>query len=326
MTNDESLAARAAWLSYIGGYTQGEIARRLDVSSAKAHRLIGQAHKAGLVRVFIEGAPGECLRFEEEIARRFSLQSCVVAPDIDDDDARGSRFRFAGVGAAAAKRLYAVLEGGNGLTIGLGKGRSLAAMVQNFPRIERPDLKFVSVSGSLTRNLSANPYDIVHNMVERTGGEGYFLPVPYIAASTRERELLIAQKSVADVMELARRADVYVIGVGAVGRDPAIKAHIQQVGMVSDDEWRDLQDKNAVGDIMGCFIDADGLRVDSAINRMTLGLHLEDLKGRRVIAVVGGKDKGQAVLAALRTGAVTDLIIDEGTAASILKIADGEGA
>ena len=69
MQADElSLATRAAWLSYVGNHTQEEIAGRLGVSRIKVNRLIGQAVRAGLVHVFVEGTAAECIALEEAIA------------------------------------------------------------------------------------------------------------------------------------------------------------------------------------------------------------------------------------------------------------------
>jgi len=312
---DLSLAARAAWLSYIGGLTQSEIAARLRVSPGKAHRLIAQAHDNGLVKFFIEGAPDECLELEAELAAHFGLNNCVVAPSLTDDPEQNPQADFKSVGAAAAHFLHTLIEKSGPLTIGVGKGRSLSAMVNNLPILKRPDLKFVSVSGSLTRNLAANPFDVVHKLVERTGGEGYFLPVPYIAASVEEKELLLAQRSVQDLLAKARTADVFVIGIGTVEGD----AHVRQVGMVSEAEWRELKSLGAVGDVMGRFVDDKGLAVESEVNAHSLGLTVDDLAGQRVVAVVGGATKGDAVMAALRTGVVTDLVLGEAAARHIVE-------
>jgi DNA-binding transcriptional regulator LsrR (DeoR family) len=287
----------------------------LGVSPGKAHRLIAQAHEQGLVKVFIEGAPNECLELESDLAARYGLDNCVVAPSLTDDPEKNPQADFKAVGAAAARFLHTLIEQSGPLSIGVGKGRSLAAMVDNLPTLKRPDLKFVSVSGSLTRNLAANPFDIVHKLVERTGGEGYFLPVPYIAASVEEKELLLAQRSVQDLLALARKADVFIIGVGAVGGD----AHVRQVGMVSEAEWLELKSLGALGDVMGRFIDADGLAVESEVNAHSVGLTVDDLAGRRVIAVVGGAAKGDAVMAALKTGVITDLVLGEAAARHIVK-------
>ncbi|HER26308.1 MAG TPA: sugar-binding transcriptional regulator [Rhodospirillales bacterium] len=325
--SDDSLAARAAWLSYIGGYTQSEIARRLDVSSAKAHRLISQAQKAGLVRVFIEGVPAECVELEEFILHHFGLDSCTVAPLLGDEDEGDDPITsYDAVGVAAARQLYNLMKADQALTIGVGKGRSLAAMVRHMPHVPRPDMKFVAVSGSLTRNLSANPYDVVHNLVERTEGEGYFLPVPYIASSAREKELLQSQTSVREMLQLARQADVYFIGVGAIGDEAVVHAHIRQVRMVSETEWHELRQKQAVGDIMGSFINAQGQPVTSDLNKQALGLGPEDLRGRKVVAVVGGSGKGAAVLAALRTNIITDLVICESTAQQLRTLLSEQAA
>ena len=65
------LATRAAWLSFIGGYTQGEVAKRLNVSPVKAHRLIQLAQQQGMVKIFIEGEPAHCVALEEQLAKQF---------------------------------------------------------------------------------------------------------------------------------------------------------------------------------------------------------------------------------------------------------------
>ena len=117
--SDNSLAARAAWLSFIGGYTQSEIAKRLDVSSAKAHRLISQAQKAGLVRVFVEGVPAECVELEEFIIQRFGLESCIVAPRLgdpgqnEDAEPEDPQTSYNAVGVAAARQLHNLLNAGD---------------------------------------------------------------------------------------------------------------------------------------------------------------------------------------------------------------------
>ena len=58
---ETGLATRAAWLSYIGGYRQEDIAERLGVSRVKVNRLIALAHRRGLVRVMVEGSDAHCV-------------------------------------------------------------------------------------------------------------------------------------------------------------------------------------------------------------------------------------------------------------------------
>ena len=94
--------------------------------------------------------------------------------------------------------------------------------------------------------------------------------------------------------------------------------------MVSEGEWDELRSLGAIGDIMGSFIDIDGRPVDSPVNGHALGLGVEDLRGRRVVAVVGGNGKAKAVLGALRTGIITDLVVSETAARWIANAVGGD--
>ncbi|HHH49779.1 MAG TPA: sugar-binding transcriptional regulator, partial [Saprospiraceae bacterium] len=79
MSNQQlNLATKAAWLSYIGGYTQSQVAKRLNISTAKANRLISLAHDNNLVKIFVEGDTVECVALEEQIRQKFALKSCTV--------------------------------------------------------------------------------------------------------------------------------------------------------------------------------------------------------------------------------------------------------
>ena len=79
-TTDMSI--RAAWMSFVGGATQGEIASRLGISTAKVHRLIAHAQRTGLVRFQIVGRPADCLEIEAALVEEYGLSSCLIAPDI----------------------------------------------------------------------------------------------------------------------------------------------------------------------------------------------------------------------------------------------------
>src|SRR6185437_15112797 len=82
---DQELCARAAWLYHGAGLTQGEVARRLGVPSVKAHRLIARANRRGFVHVSIDAPVAACVALENALRRKFGLEQCVVAPELEDD-------------------------------------------------------------------------------------------------------------------------------------------------------------------------------------------------------------------------------------------------
>ncbi|MEP3278552.1 MAG: sugar-binding domain-containing protein [Stappiaceae bacterium] len=312
------LATRAAWLSFIGGRTQGEIADRLGISPAKVHRLIALAQKNGLVKFQIEGRPLECLKFEDEISAAFGLNNCLITPDLGG----GEEASIMSVAAAAGPLLSDMLGSPTVKQVGVGMGRTLKASVEAMPRLAQSDLDIVSVSGSLTRKLSANPYDVVQKMIERTGGEGYYLPVPYIADSRAEKDMFLNQSSVLDLLNRARKSDLFVIGIGSTELD----GHLVAREIITCEEHDKLSKDGVVCDLMGRFLDSDGKLVPIELGEQAVGLHYEDVRGARVIALAGGAGKTKATLAALKSGVITDLVADESLARNLVTKIDRKSA
>lgn len=312
MDPEKSLSIRAVWLAYVGGKTQEQIAERLGVSRIKVQRLIASAMQDGLVKFFVEGVPAECISLEERLMQGYGLARCTVVPVVEDepDDSVGP---IAALGVAAARHLTRVLESGEVNTIGVGHGRTLAAMVERLPATPRPDTRFVSLLGSLTRRSAANPYDLIARLAERTGSECYFMPVPFLANSKADARVLHAQYGVQFVLELVRQCQLCVVGVGELG------AHTQLLRnqSITERELTSLQRAGAVGEIAGCFVAANGKPVDCEMNERAVGVSLDDLRGRDVLAVAGGRNKAEAIRAVLLTGLITELIVDE-TAALLI--------
>lgn len=298
------MAIRAAWMSFVGGATQGEIATRLGISTAKVHRLIAHAQKTGLVRFQIAGRPSDCLEIEAALVAEYGLSSCLIAPDIGGAEEAAE---IRAIAEVAGPHLANLLANPAVSQLGVGMGRTLKAAVELMPRIQRPDLSIVSISGSLTRKLSANPFDVVQQLAERSGGEGYYLPVPYLAEDAAERDMFLGQRSVQALLERARASDLFVIGIGSVEDD----GHLIRRDLISREEQRDLIATGAVCDLMGRFIGRDGRLVAAKLGDKAVGLPFEAVRGARVVALAGGMGKLEATRAALRAGLITDLIVDE---------------
>ncbi|SMF21848.1 DNA-binding transcriptional regulator LsrR, DeoR family [Tistlia consotensis] len=307
---DGDLAVRAAWLSFAGGLTQEQIAERLGLSRVKVARLIARAQAQGYVRVFVEGPINGCLRLEDRLVERFGLTACRVVPSLSDEP-----LPLAALGPAGAWTLKQILDRKEVTVVGMGHGRTLAAAVQMLPAVSRPDMTFVSLLGSLTRSAATHPFDVITRLSDRTGGSGYFMPAPFRCDSAEDRAVFLKQRSLREVFALTGRAQVMVVGVGAVKRAD----HMVEVGLVSRAEQQEVLAVGAVGEILGLFIDAEGRPVDSKVNERSIAVGLEALRDKETIVIAGGHGKARAVRAALRTGVIRHLVTDEATAARILE-------
>lgn len=309
MDTEQSLSIRAAWLAYVGGQTQEQIAERLGVSRIKAQRLIAAATQSGVVKFFVEGVPAECIALEESLVKAYGLKRCTVVPALESEteDAAGT---VAALAVAAARHLTRVLESGQVSTVGVGHGRTLAAMVERLPAMNQQSTRFVSLLGSLTRRSAANPFDLIAKLAERTGGECYFMPVPFLADSQADAQVLRAQRGVQHVLGLVRECQLCVVGVGELGPN----TQLLRTHSVTEEELQALLRAGAVGEIAGCFVAANGQPVDCEMNERAVGATMQDLRGRDVLAVAGGTSKADAIRAVLNTGLITELIVDEAAA------------
>ena len=306
---DRSLAIRAAWLHYVGGLTQSKVAKRLGVPSVKAHRLIAKAVSVGAVKVSIEGDIIECIELETALSERYGLEFCEVAPDLDEIGPP-----LLTLGLAGAENLRRWLESGEEMTIGIGHGRTLAAAVRTMSRLKTSGLRFVSLLGGLTRNYAANPHDVMHMLAEKTGAQAYVMPVPFFANSAEDREVLLAQKGVAEVFDMAEQAPLKIIGIGAVEVDMSLV----KSGMIQNDEIAQISRAGGVAEVLGHFFNRDGDIIETPLTSRTLSVSMNHDHKDRIFAVAGGEEKIAAIRAALNSGRLSGLITDERTAGALL--------
>lgn len=308
--SESSLATRAAWLHYVAGLTQAEVARRLGLPSLKAHRLIMRANQEGLVKIHIEGEISECVELEQAMIASHGLQYCEVVPSFGPDNSP-----LKALGVAGAHFLKREMERDNQALIGMGHGRTIAACVENLPRHSAKNVQFVSMLGGLTRNFSANPHDVIHRLAERTGAEAYFMPVPFIANSAADRSILINQQGVRGVVDRAANAQLVFVGIGTTETE----ASIVSTGMVGRDEIEAVRQAGCVGELLGHFFSAEGEPMEADLSRRILTLDRELLGSRRIVAVAGGEIKLPALRAILKSGLLNGLITDELTAKALTK-------
>lgn len=326
---DDSLIVRVAWLYYIGGFNQEQTASRLGLHRSRVNRLLSEARERGLVSITINHESARDVALEEGIAARFGLDFCWSTPvlgladgpsDANIDRIRGAISRRA-VGSAGASFLKAKLAEGP-ITVGVSWGRTIEQVALQLSGVRNPQARFVSLLGSLKRNATSNPFEVVQSFAARTGGEVHFLPVPFIANSISDRRVVMAQRIVEDTMQLARSADLYLISVGELEETSVLRTE----DILTADEVANIHASGAVCDSMGKLFDIEGREIAHPLSRRTVAIGPDELRGRNVVLLVGGLEKVRATIALLRTGIVKGLIIDGDTASELARqAADAAG-
>ncbi|MGL5926822.1 sugar-binding transcriptional regulator [Chroococcidiopsis sp.] len=303
------LAAHAAWLYYIAGNTQEEIAAKLSVSRQAAQRLIALAVSEKLIKFRLDHPLSECIALAEALRDRFNLSLCEVVPS----DA-GSGDAFNGIGVRAASYLETYLIAKTPTVLAFTSGRTLRSMVEQIPSMDQPQHKIVSIIGNMSHYGRAGRHEVVMHLSDRVGSQAYPVPTPVVATSVEERELLQTQRSFIAVKTLAEQAKATFVGIGQI----VWNAPLHQNGFINDDEVAELVELGAVGEIAGWAYDRHGVLLQQGTNSRVASVPLEQPVQRLVIGVAGGMKKAEAILAALRGKLITGLIIDEAAAQTIL--------
>lgn len=307
-SNKLDQAARAAWMSWVGGMTQDEIANRMGVSRQTAQRLTAQAMAAGIVKVRIEHPLAECLELGAKLQQRYGLRYAEVTPK----DAA-----MTGVAMKIAELLEETLDRKEPLTLALGTGRTLRAGVAQMAEIDCPQHSVVSLTGNIAPDGSTAYYNVLFSLSEVVTAHCYPLMLPVVAATAEERQALQRQPGNARVLKMAQDADIAIIGIGDLGPNAPLLAD----GFLNSEEITALNERGAVAEVVGVPFDANGqfLPRDPRI----AAAELPHTDKALVVAAVHGKAKRAGALGALRGGLINGLICDEETAMWLLDQPEG---
>ncbi len=302
-------AAKAAWLYFIGGRTQDDIARQLDLSRQAVQRLVSFAVSEKLIKFRMDHPIASCMAVADRVRERFDLEFCDVTPT-----AMSLPGAIAGVSVATAVRINRLLASKAPLIIGVGTGRMLRAAVDELDELERPQHKVISLVGNMAADGRASPYEVAMRLADKIGAQRYPMPAPVLTKTVEEREAIQSQQSFTILRELRAQARACFFGIGEI----AWQAPLHEDGFVSDAEISTLIDEGAIGEIIGWPFNASGERLKTEICDRVASLELEVPPQRLTVVTGCGTHKVSPLKAALTGGLASALITDEATAGELL--------
>jgi DNA-binding transcriptional regulator LsrR (DeoR family) len=314
----QAVLAEVATLYWIDKLTQEQIARQIGRSVPTVSRLLAEAEAAGIVEVRIRYPAAVAAEVQAELLARYGLRGARVLAGAASDPVR----LLPQLGELAARYLTTVLA--DGMSVSVGWGTTLYEVVQALRPAYYRDLRVAQALGSLGSKLPAiDNHLIVRLLADRLGATPHFLPAPMIVESEAVRQALLQDPQVHETLEIGRRADIALAGIGVA--EPEL-AGMYRAGYIDDAMLDAIRAAGAVGDIMVDFFDRRGQRLHLPVTRRVIGLSLDELAQIPLtIAVAGGTRKAVAIRGALRAGLLHVLITDEATAREVMRLDDGDG-
>jgi DNA-binding transcriptional regulator LsrR (DeoR family) len=197
-------------------------------------------------------------------------------------------------------------------------GRTLWATIEALPARTMPDVTVVQLSGGLGPvDALEHSTELIRRAAQKLNAKLRLLPAPGIVSTLDAARALRQDHQVAEVLKLAARADIAVVGLGVPTPDSVL---LKDGTILTADDLRLLEANGAVGDIALRYIDAQGETVSlDRLNQRIIGLSLDTIRCiPTVIGVGGGTVKHEVVKAALKSGLLDVLVTDRDTAEAVL--------
>ena len=318
MDKEETMLA-ASSMYYLQDVKMETIASHLHMSRSTVSRLLKQARSSGLVEITLRPTPTKAPGVAQRISQQFGVEAYVV-PVSDSASVAESLDQVA---KAAARMVTAWFD--SDMIMGVAWGTTLSEIAKHMTKKPTRGSSIVQLNGAANNRTTG--VDYVGNLISRFGdafdARVHLFPVPAFFDYAETREAMWRERSIARVLDVQRRADIVLFSVGAVGGE--VPSHVYSAGYLEPEDIETLEAEGVVGDVCTVFLRADGTYEDLSLNERATGPTPAELKRvpRRVCAVAGD-GKVEPLLAALRAGVITHLVIDEQTASRLVAVASVE--
>lgn len=301
------LMAAVARHHYLDGRSKVQIADDLGLSRFKVARLLDAARECGLVRIEIGQVDGMDLDLSARLQEAFGLTHCAVhaTRGTMDEDSR------AVLGRTAARLFTEILRPAD--VLGLPWSRSVLAMTEHLA--ELAPVRVVQLTGAMeVAGLDASAVDIVRRVAHVAGGDSSIFHAPFALDDVQSASAIRRQASVRDGLAAVDTVTHAAVGVGAWADG------LSSIYAVATPEERSAAAREGViGEVSGVLFDASGSPVANSLSDRLVTLSAQQLvRIPDVVAIAVGRDKVDAVRAALHGHLVNGLVTDDALATALL--------
>jgi DNA-binding transcriptional regulator LsrR (DeoR family) len=317
MDKEETMLA-ASSMYYLQDVKMETIANHLHMSRSSVSRLLKQARASGLVEITLRPTPTRAPGVGQRISQQFGIETYVVPVS----DSATVAERLEQVAMATARMVSGWFD--SDMVLGVAWGTTLGAIATHLTKKPTRNSSIVQLNGAANNRTSG--VDYVGSLISRFGdafdARVHLFPVPAFFDYAETRQAMWRERSVARVLDVQRRADIVLFSIGAVAGE--VPSHVYSAGYLEREDIDMLEAEGVVGDVCTVFLRADGTYEDLSLNERATGPTPSELRRvRRRVCAVAGDSKVVPLLAALRAGVITHLVVDEQTATGLVELIGG---
>lgn len=305
---------QAAWLYYINDMKQSDIANILQVSRPSVALYLKQAREKGMIQISMQTEAFSEHQVAQKLEQRFGLDSAFVLTLPDENNASNSLANLAKLGAEVLLKHTQEKD-----KLGVAWGQTLYEVAKILPRKKISGLEVLQLCGNLGAPFGYAPEQCTIEIASRLSAISRNLYAPLALSTPQAAHSLAQEPVIAEQLTLLNLCNKAIFSFGSCNID----SHIVKCGCITEQEMQQSYQQGARAVIAGRLINADGAPYNTADQSRTLGISLEQLKNIEFrLVIAGGIDKTEAIVAGLKGGFATHLVIDIETANAVLAASD----
>lgn len=305
MSDEKQLMAEAASLYYERKYTQQKIADMLHLTRQTVSRLLRDAEREQIVQIQVHNPTANRTALAEQLQETFGLERAVVC-GVSGRDAELRRLMTV---RGAVEYICPMLRTA-GQRVAVSWGRTVQEWIAAMPELSTEGHTVFPLFGATDHeNFCFSSNELARCLADKIGAKGKYAWFPYRLADAAECALFKRLSYYESMQRLWDSADLAVVGIG----DTAVLDLFGATFGYSEKK------AEIIGDVATHFFNERGELVQLYEN--TLCATAENLRNAKcTVGIACGDEKARAIAGALRTDLLDVLIIDEYTAAQVLKI------
>ncbi|MBW6411814.1 sugar-binding transcriptional regulator [Clostridium weizhouense] len=241
---------------------------------------------------------------EEELRKSLNLKKVIIVPG----DLENNPSILKDLGKACANYVKDILVDGS--IIALTGGSTLKEVVEEFPKINYlSNIQVVPARGGMGKNVETQANTLAALLAKKLNGSYRMLHISE-NLSLDVLHTLLKEKEIKSVIDTIHKADVLMYGIGNA-------VQMAKKRDASDDVIENLIHNGAVGEAFGCYFNKNSEIVSETT---TIGIKINEARKIKThIAVAGGKNKIESIIATEFNDVNGILVTDEETSKKILE-------
>ena len=302
---------RVAYYYYKEGLTQEDIAKRMKMSRQRVNRIISSCIDLGIVTINIEGLDNSNLELETKLEDKYGLKEVRIINETADEQ------KIQELGIEGGKYLRSILKDND--IIGFSRGRNTSALVDFLPEdVEYPhNITVTQLMGSaIETNENTAVDETVYHFAAKLHAKASRLYAPIILSNEELRDSFIQEPYFEKSYEVIKKCDIAVVGIGTASSQWKHMISLYDIADKEQTEWA----KDVAGEVCTHFYNSEGAAIEPPFRNRIISILLDDyMKIPVTIGVAGGKDKTEAIAAAIKGDYINVLITDLQTARQLME-------